>query len=1022
MFYVKSIYRFEILIYVFILNIYIMIKRLIFLVTFLLLGIIVGAQEHFYYYKGEKIALTLNTQRVNFRVTGEFDSINIANLGFKLSNFHQDRSVENTYFGEVDFNSKEYQRSITDLEKVGGVIDVFPHFKKTSEASIGTSDLFYIKLKKTSDLSLLQNEAGQLGGTVIHQFSNMPLWVIVRANPTSNLTSIQMANILYESENYADMDPAFMFDFRGNCTNDTNFSQLWGLQNTLHPGIDINACDAWDVTEGSGVTVAVLDQGIDKAHLDLNANIHPSSYDARTGTSPSAFSPFLTHGTHVGGTIGAIKDNNLQVVGVSPESQVMVVSHDLSVYPTVSADLADGISWAYLNGADVINNSWGDQGGVFYNDLQSSALENAIINAMTLGRGGKGTIVVFAAGNYGSGGPVMDYPGNWHDDILAIGAIQQDGMRANFSGYGSKLDVVAPGHNILSTMPSNGTAPDSGTSMAAPHVAGVAALILSVNPDLTGQEVRDIIERTAKEVRTDLYPYSTTPGRPNGDWHEEMGYGLVDAYEAVMDAGILDLYMRNSLTDNGDEPDIVSPYFHDSPDVWIRNNDDNGTTHQNAEYHPTNPNYVYVRVHNRGTIPSTVNDSLEAYWAKGSTSLQWDGHWNGSIFIGGVVMGDTIGKKPIPILQPGQSTIIKFEWLPKNPNDYNGINPEPWHFCLAARINSEKDPMTFPETSEFAENVQNNNNIAWKNLSVVDILPNSAIGGVVYAGNPYDLPRAYRFRLHTETLIYEEAEVKLTLDPVIYNAWIAGGGIGTGIISTEEPNVVRITEPTAMLENVMFDPHEYGTVNLTFNFLTEEYTGTPEYKYHLEQRHMDDDRLLGGEAYLINTYPRDLFYADAGGNLEANYNETIVLSAADIGEDAVYNWYDSDGNKVHQGKNYNVTIYDDTEFRLEVTATADGYKDYDNVAVSLRPNSIDKIYPNPATSTMVQVDYTINHGNNAYIRIVPVYGASGNGTNYPVNINENEIQIDISGYIPGAYKVILYCDGDMVESKNLLIN
>lgn len=63
-----------------------------------------------------------------------------------------------------------------------------------------------------------------------------------------------------------------------------------------------------------------------------------------------------------------------------------------------------------------------------------------------------------------------------------------------------------------------------------------------------------------------------------------------------------------------------------------------------------------------------------------------------------------------------------------------------------------------------------------------------------------------------------------------------------------------------------------------------------------------------------------LFYADAGGNLEVNYNETILLSAADIGEDAVYNWYDSDGNKVHQGKNFNVTIYDETEFRLEVTA------------------------------------------------------------------------------------------------------
>lgn len=100
----------------------------------------------------------MNTQRVNFRVTGEFDSINITNLGFKLSNFHQDKSVENTYFGEVDFNSKDYQRSITDLEEVNGLISVFPHFQKNKVKSIGTSDLFYIKLKGTSDLSLLESE------------------------------------------------------------------------------------------------------------------------------------------------------------------------------------------------------------------------------------------------------------------------------------------------------------------------------------------------------------------------------------------------------------------------------------------------------------------------------------------------------------------------------------------------------------------------------------------------------------------------------------------------------------------------------------------------------------------------------------------------------------------------------------------------------------------------------------------------------------------------------------------------
>src|SRR5690606_9320579 len=391
--------------------------------------------------------------------------------------------------------------------------------------------------------------------------------------------------------------------------------------------------------------------------------------------------------------------------------------------------------------------------------------------------------------------------------------------------------------------------------------------------------------------------------------------------------------------------------------IWIRNNDDNGTTHQNAEFHPSNPNYVYVRVHNRGTIPSTVNDSLELYWAKGSTSLNWKDHWDGTFQIQGVTVGGELPKKQIPILQPGQSTIVKFEWYPPNPEDYEGITPEPWHFCLAARINSEKDPMNIPETNYFAQNVQNNNNIAWKNLTVVDVQPNKPIGGAIYVANPYNITKPFRFKLYTETLIFEEAEVNLALDPVVYNAWVQGGRVGTGIKDVGE-NTVQIVSQNAFIDNVILEPQEVGIMNLTFNFLTVEYTPTSQYIYHIEQRHMDDDSLIGGEAYLINKFPRDLFYADAGGDKEVNYEETVILSATDIGEDAVYNWYDNEDNLVHQGKDYSVTVNDETAYKLEVTATSDGYKDYDTVELSFKPNAINNVYPNPATSTTLQVDYT----------------------------------------------------------------
>ena len=142
-------------------------------------------------------------------------------------------------------------------------------------------------------------------------------------------------------------------------------------------------------------------------------------------------------------------------------------------------------------------------------------------------------VVVFAAGNYNI--PTVDYPASCSPDILVVGSIDSANKRSSFSSYGTCVDVVAPGTDIWSTLPNNQTGNMSGTSMAAPHVAGLAALLISVNPNLTGKEVVDIIERTAQKVGG--YSYSTTSNRPNGTWNNEMGYGLCNAFAAVSTAG-----------------------------------------------------------------------------------------------------------------------------------------------------------------------------------------------------------------------------------------------------------------------------------------------------------------------------------------------------------------------------------------------------------------------------------------------------------------------------------------------------
>ncbi len=226
--------------------------------------------------------------------------------------------------------------------------------------------------------------------------------------------------------------------------------------------------------------------------------------------------------------------------------------------PNIKQKLASSINWAVQNGAHVLSNSWG------HNALVSSYIDGAITNAINNGRNGLGCIVVFSTGN--DNGAVL-YPANSNPNILAVGAISECGQRKSLtscdgeswgSNFGTTLDVVAPGVLIpttdrtgtngyntnLAIHPLNGgtrittdytnndyTVWFNGTSSACPHVAGVAALILSVNPSLTGQQVRDIIEQTAQ--KTGGYNYATTTGRTNGTWHNQMGYGLVNALCAV---------------------------------------------------------------------------------------------------------------------------------------------------------------------------------------------------------------------------------------------------------------------------------------------------------------------------------------------------------------------------------------------------------------------------------------------------------------------------------------------------------
>ena len=263
----------------------------------------------------------------------------------------------------------------------------------------------------------------------------------------------------------------------------------------------IGAPEAWATNAngpgatGKGVTIAVVDTGIDYNHREFKGRIR-AGYDFVDGDSIAEDSN--GHGTHVAGTIAAAKDGR-GMTGVAHDAKIMpirVLDEDGAGY---LSDVIRGIRWATNNGADVINLSLGGTG-------YSQAMADAIRHASS-----HGTVVVMAAGNAGGASP--EYPAaHAIDHGIAVGAVQRDGRLANFSNRaGSQLldYVTAPGVGITSTLPGNRYGRYSGTSMAAPHVAGVAGLLKSQNNKLSSGAIEDLITGTTQRG-------SHTQGNPTG--------------------------------------------------------------------------------------------------------------------------------------------------------------------------------------------------------------------------------------------------------------------------------------------------------------------------------------------------------------------------------------------------------------------------------------------------------------------------------------------------------------------------
>jgi len=443
--------------------------------------------------------------------------------------------------------------------------------------------------------------------------------------------------VLYSGPNFLQMiEPAFVPD-------DRLFAQQWALRNTGQAGgiagQDIRAVDAWEVSLGSpDIIIAVLDDGVDYTHPDLNTpgKLVPG-YNAMVPASVLADDPRRNdpnpvdirddHGTPCAGIAAAAGNNGIGISGVAPGCRLMGVKMANVSYPnatetrgswsTSNSTTADAIATAVNRRAAVLSNSWG--GG-----SPADVKTNAIRHAKNNGRDGRGCVVCFATGN--ENGPV-NHPANLpihpatEPQVVAVAACNQWGEHKSptssdgenwGSNFGPQVDVCAPGVAVRTTSNGGGYRNFNGTSAATPHVAGVAALILSVNPTLTAAQVENILRETADDLGPPGFDHFTGHGRVNAHRalqrvRADMGQlrSQINAGETLLPGQCLDspnrrfsLFMRRGGLDGGN----LELVGHEGSREWAT------STQGNAG--------AYVHFENEGNF--VLRTATEVLWSSGT--------------------------------------------------------------------------------------------------------------------------------------------------------------------------------------------------------------------------------------------------------------------------------------------------------------------------------------------------------------------------------------------------------------------
>lgn len=365
---------------------------------------------------------------------------------------------------------------------------------------------------------------------------------VLKVKDLKNLLSL--ANQIYESGLVDWCHPDFWAEIE-RLQNDPLYPDQYYLNNTGQFGgttnIDINAPQAWNLSRGlNPVRIAVIDDGVEN-HEDINGRVLAGFTPRVPGGNGAPVNIAGTgHGQACAGIIGATQNNALGVTGVYPCAQIVPINifadwfidgNGLTRFRETALDIAAGINWAWDNGqAAVLSNSWGfsTANATNTNVPNFDAIVQAIENARTDGRGGRGSIVVFASGNSHQSFSGVTFPADVNG-VVTVGAINRNGAIWNYSSRGAEMDLVAPTGNVNNLgdvrttdrtggngyVAGNYVNTFGGTSAACPQVSGAAGLLISINPNLTEAQVTNFLNTSATDMGSTGFDNTFGHGRLN---------------------------------------------------------------------------------------------------------------------------------------------------------------------------------------------------------------------------------------------------------------------------------------------------------------------------------------------------------------------------------------------------------------------------------------------------------------------------------------------------------------------------